>query len=88
MEKTEIFCPLCRWRPKADSRWSCSRTLGGCGNLWNTFDTRGVCPECNWHWIITACHACKQYSQHEDWYHEPDEPPARVNEREEETADV
>jgi hypothetical protein len=38
---------------------------------WNTFDTHGICPKCSWQWIITACLSCKQFSPHEEWYHEP-----------------
>jgi hypothetical protein len=73
MRETEIFCPKCRWRPTPASRWVCSPRLGGCGTVWNTFDTRGVCPTCSWQWIITACLSCKQFSLHEEWYHDPNE---------------
>ena len=71
MSHIEIFCPKCRWEPKTYSRWLCAPELGGCGHVWNTFDTHGICPKCNWHWIITACLWCKQFSPHEEWYHEP-----------------
>ena len=47
--------------------------IGGCGHSWNKFDTRGGCPKYNWKWIITACLSCKQFSPHEDWYHDPNE---------------
>jgi hypothetical protein len=67
----EIFCPKCRWWPKLTDRWVCDLKLGGCGTIWNIFDTRGVCPTCSWHWIITQCVSCKQFSPHEEWYHEP-----------------
>ena len=73
MSKSEIFCPKCRWKPKPSSRWLCTLQIGGCGTTWNTFDTRGVCPKCGWKWIITACLSCKQFSPHEDWYHDPNE---------------
>jgi hypothetical protein len=73
MSRTEIFCPKCRWKPKPSSQWWCTPKIGGCGQSWNTFDTRGVCPTCSWHWIITQCLSCKQYSPHEDWYHDPNE---------------
>jgi hypothetical protein len=71
MSKAEIFCPKCKWKPRPGSRWICGPRLGGCGHVWNTFDTHGICPKCNWHWIITACLWCKQFSPHEEWYHEP-----------------
>jgi hypothetical protein len=44
--------------------------MGGCGTLWHTFDTRGVCPTCSWKWIITQCFSCQQFSPHAAWYHE------------------
>jgi hypothetical protein len=39
--------------------------------IWDTFSTRGICPKCGWKWEITRCHSCKQFSPHEDWYHDP-----------------
>jgi len=71
MSGVEIYCPRCAWHPEAASRWQCSRRLGGCGCVWNTFDTRGICPECSYKWEITACLSCKQFSLHEHWYHDP-----------------
>ena len=70
MRATNIYCPLCYWHPSAASRWVCTRKLGGCGTVWNTFDTRGICPKCAWKWEITACPACRKFSAHEAWYHE------------------
>lgn len=72
MSPPRIFCPLCRWIPEASSRWVCTRQLGGCGTSWNTFDTGGICPKCSWHWEITQCLSCKQFSLHKHWYHDPD----------------
>jgi hypothetical protein len=65
-----IACPKCDWRPDAGDRWSCS-----CGHLWNTFQTRGVCPTCGKVWKKTQCNAwqgCGQWSDHDDWYHDDD----------------
>jgi hypothetical protein len=64
-----IACPKCDWRPDASSRWYCT-----CGHVWNTFETHGVCPACAKAWKETACHACHQWSDHEDWYHDDDGP--------------
>ena len=72
MDTARIYCPRCHWRPSSTSLWQCARQLGGCGWVWNTFDTRGVCPKCSGVWEITACHACKQFSIHNDWYHDDD----------------
>jgi hypothetical protein len=88
MSKSEIFCPKCRWKPKPSSRWICAPQIGGCGTTWNTFDTRGVCPQCGWKWIITACLSCKQFSPHEDWYHDPNEDSEEVGEERRDVEDA
>jgi hypothetical protein len=80
MSESDIFCPKCRWKPTPVSRWWCTPKIGGCGHLWNTFDTRGVCPKCSWKWIITACLSCKRFSPHEDWYHDTNEDLKEVEE--------
>jgi hypothetical protein len=69
-----IRCPACRWRPNASSRWACGdcghpeHFYGGCGAVWNTFDTRGRCPGCGHLWRWTRCLSCRAWSPHEDWY--------------------
>jgi hypothetical protein len=71
---SRIRCPLCRWQPDAGSVWECSDCaypeyfFGGCGMVWNTFDTRGLCPGCGHQWRWTACLSCGGWSLHEDWY--------------------
>jgi hypothetical protein len=59
----KIRCPKCRWQPGRDDRWMC-----GCGQQWNTFDTRGVCPGCDAKWRDTQCLRCHEWSPHDDWY--------------------
>ena len=59
----KIRCPKCKWVPARHDRWMCS-----CHHTWNTFDTRGVCPACNYTWRDTACLRCHEWSPHEDWY--------------------
>jgi hypothetical protein len=61
-----IRCPRCAWQPARSDRWSCGP--GGCGHVWNTFDTRGRCPACDRDWQETACLRCGQWSPHEEWY--------------------
>jgi hypothetical protein len=80
-DHTEIYCPLCRWRPRAEDRWQC---MPSCGTVWNTFWTGGVCPGCAHRWQKTQCLACGETSAHRRWYHErrPAEP-ARTRVREE-----
>jgi hypothetical protein len=72
--KARIRCPHCQWQPTKASRWHClsmgqpENYAHGCGNSWNTFDTRGRCPGCSHQWRHTTCHKCEQTSLHDDWY--------------------
>ena len=81
MAEAQIWCPKCRWRPNGDSRWYCTPRMGGCGHVWNTFLTGGLCPKCGCEWEITACLACRQFSLHKEWYHYPDDDAAEPSER-------
>jgi hypothetical protein len=58
-----IRCPRCAWEPRREDRWMCT-----CLHVWNTFDTRGVCPGCGQEWRETQCLRCKAWSRHHDWY--------------------
>jgi hypothetical protein len=58
-----IRCPQCAWEPGREDRWSCS-----CRHVWNTFETRGVCPACEKQWADTQCLRCLAWSPHDDWY--------------------
>jgi hypothetical protein len=74
-----IRCPLCGWHPTPANRWTCVDTghpehfKGGCGQVWNTFTTRGKCPGCSYQWRWTACLDCHGWSLHEDWYESEDD---------------
>ena len=57
-------CPLCFWEASLIDKWLCS----GCGCVWNTFKTQGLCPKCNYQWTMTACLNCHQWSPHKEWY--------------------
>jgi len=78
-DQGRIRCPLCQWRPDSGSSWACGDCahpeyfFGGCGAVWNTFDTRGLCPGCGHQWRWTACLSCGGWSLHEDWYAKNDE---------------
>jgi hypothetical protein len=61
--KRKIRCPKCGWEPGRHDRWSCA-----CGHVWNTFDTRGVCPGCDAKWNETQCLKCHAWSPHDAWY--------------------
>lgn len=63
-----IRCPKCRWRPRARDRWQCT-----CLHVWNTFDTRGICPSCSFRWHETQCLSCHAMSPHDDWYAKGDD---------------
>jgi hypothetical protein len=69
-----IRCPLCRWEPRRSDYWCCAdcpepeHFFAGCGTIWNTFETHGVCPNCKHQWRWTSCPACHGWSLHEDWY--------------------
>jgi rubrerythrin len=58
-----IRCSLSGWLPRKDDRWSCD-----CGHLWNTFETRGVCPACLHQRTSTQCLFCPRWSLHSNWY--------------------
>lgn len=62
-KEPRIRCPKCRWRPRKEDRWGCK-----CGCVWNTFDTRGRCPDCGYIWLHTQCLACQEWSPHDAWY--------------------
>lgn len=61
-----IRCPRCNQSPSPEDRWLCK-----CGHRWNTFETRGLCPGCNYQWEITACLVCGESSPHAEWYVQP-----------------
>ena len=69
-----VRCPLCGWRPRASSRWVCDdcghpeHFYNGCGHVWNTFDTRGLCAGCGHLWRWTSCLDCGAWSPHGEWY--------------------
>ena len=62
-----IYCPKCGYEPPPTDRWMCAP---GCGHIWNTFSTHGVCPKCKKTWHVTSCPRCFMWSRHDDWYHD------------------
>lgn len=83
--KVQIYCPKCGWEPRQEDCWSCGM---GCGCVWNTFDTGGVCPACGKAWEQTQCLACHGWSPHRAWYHDSGGDRIRKEAREEEPAVV
>ena len=74
IDSRRVRCPLCRWQPSALDLWHCSDAghpeyyFGGCGAMWNTFETGGRCPGCRHLWRWTMCLSCAGWSPHEEWY--------------------
>ena len=68
---SRIRCPRCAWEPGREDLWMCT-----CLHLWNTFETRGICPACGREWKETQCPRCSAWSPHEDWYVDDSEPSA------------
>ena len=73
-ESSGVRCPLCSWRPEPGSLWCCTGHdpaepgFQGCGTVWDTFATRGLCPGCQHRWRWTKCFECDAWSPHDDWY--------------------
>jgi len=61
--RLRLRCPHCAWEPRRSDRWACL-----CGQVWNTFDTGGVCPGCGHRWEQTQCLLCRRWAAHLDWY--------------------
>lgn len=61
-----VRCPTCQWAPRGGESWLCT-----CGHSWDTFATRGRCPNCGVQWADTSCPRCHEASPHEAWYTEP-----------------
>jgi hypothetical protein len=64
--RERIRCPICAWIPTKADAWCCAPQ--GCGHVWNTFETRALCPGCSKQWTYTECLRCSTASPHEAWY--------------------
>ncbi len=60
-------CPGCRTAPPVGARWKC----GHCGQPFDTFQTRGVCPSCGTQYATTMCLHCKEQHPMNDWIVDP-----------------
>ena len=58
-----IQCSVCEWQPDGEIHWACS-----CGHRWNTFKTKGKCPNCKTQWKDTWCPGCGKSTPHKNWY--------------------
>jgi Zn-dependent protease len=56
-------CPSCRTAPPLGAYWQC----GQCGQPFDTFQTRGVCPHCAAQFAMTRCLDCGEQHPMNDW---------------------
>ena len=60
-------CPSCRTAPPMGAYWKC----GKCGQPFDTFATRGVCPHCSAQYATTMCLDCQEQRPINDWIVDP-----------------
>jgi hypothetical protein len=56
-------CPSCRTEPPLGAHWQC----GQCGQPFDTFQTRGVCPHCGAQFATTRCLDCGEQHPMNEW---------------------
>ena len=56
-------CPSCRTAPPLGPFWKC----GACGQSFDTFETRGVCPGCAHEYPVTMCLDCSEQRPMTEW---------------------
>ncbi len=56
-------CPSCRTAPPLGAFWKC----GHCAQLFDTFQTRAVCPNCGAQYATTMCLDCQEQRPLNDW---------------------
>jgi Zn-dependent protease len=56
-------CPSCRTAPLLGEKWKC----GHCGQPFDTFLTRGVCPHCGAQYATTMCGDCGKKFPMNEW---------------------
>lgn len=56
-------CPSCRTAPLLGEKWRC----GTCGQPFDTFLTRGVCPHCGAQHPMTMCGDCGKWHPMNEW---------------------
>jgi Zn-dependent protease len=58
-----LGCPQCKTAPPIGDYWKC----GKCGQAFDTFQTRGVCPHCATQFSVTRCLDCGAVSPMSEW---------------------
>lgn len=56
-------CPSCKTSPPLGEYWKC----GHCGQPFDTFQTRSVCPHCGTQFALTRCLDCGQQHPINEW---------------------
>ena len=56
-------CPRCHAEPPMGLFWQCDL----CKRVFDTFETKAVCPNCSKHFPTTMCGECKVGSPMADW---------------------
>ena len=56
-------CPSCRTAPPLGAFWQC----GACRQPFDTFETRGACPQCHTQFPTTMCLDCGEQHPINDW---------------------
>jgi Zn-dependent protease len=59
-----VACPNCHAAPPMGPIWRCNE----CGEIFDTFETRAVCPSCGAQHPITMCIDCRQVAPIGDWF--------------------
>jgi Zn-dependent protease len=56
-------CPSCKTAPPIGTYWKC----GKCGQAFDTFQTRAVCPNCAAQFPVTTCLDCRAVNPMDNW---------------------
>ena len=64
-------CPVCKVAPPRGAFWGC----GKCRKAFDTFETRGVCPNCGTQFAATSCPECGNVRPMSEWMAASNVPP-------------
>jgi Zn-dependent protease/DNA-directed RNA polymerase subunit RPC12/RpoP len=66
-----LACPACKLAPPRGAFWGC----GHCGKHFDTFETRGVCPNCGTQFAVAFCPECGSLRLMGEWLAASNIPP-------------
>jgi Zn-dependent protease len=61
--RKEFACPSCQTAPLIGMHWKCAR----CGQIFDTFQTGAVCPQCAAQYPVTGCGNCGKWYPINEW---------------------